>query len=172
MDTATRQQGGLRLVPGKVLRLADAAGRHLSVVAGTVWITQRGDHRDPIVEQGESFRFARDGLSLVQPLGGSAIVVLEDGLAPDGDELGENRAARVRVLRAEASRMRAQAVAAMIGVAIGQIAVIARTAWRTLAGSTFPAPEDNRLSDHLRRDVGLRRDEIRFTARRGPCLEC
>ena len=172
MDTAIRQQVGLRLVPGKVLRLADAAGRHLSVIDGTVWITQRGDHRDPIVEQGESFGFTRDGLSLVQPLGGDAVVVLEDGLAPEVEGLDQTIAERARALREEAPRMRAQAVAAMIAGVAGLIASAWRSMRRTVAGPVSPTYDVSRLSDHLLRDAGLRRDEIRLTARRGPCLEC
>ena len=153
MDTATRLEGGLRLDPGRVLRLTGAAGRHLSVVEGSVWITQRGDHRDPVIEPGESFRFARNGLSLVQPLGGGAIVVLEDGLAPDVGDLGETISERARALRHEVPRLRAQAVAAMIGGVVGRIA----TLWRGV---------------HALRDVGLRRDDIRRGGRSRSCLQC
>jgi len=91
MDTATRHERQLTMNPGEVLRLRDAAGRHLGVVQGAVWITQHGDRRDPVLESGASFRFDRDGLSLVQPLGGPATVVLEAGLVPENET---GRAAR------------------------------------------------------------------------------
>ena len=83
MDTGMMLKGLLTINPGEILRLRDAAGRHLGVVHGTVWITQHGDRRDPVIESGASFRFERNGLSLVQPLGGPATVVLEAGLAPE-----------------------------------------------------------------------------------------
>lgn len=172
MDTATRLQGGLRLEPGRVLRLADAAGRHLSVVEGTVWITQRGDPRDPVIEQGESFRFARNGLSLVQPLGGSAVIVLEDGLAPTLEERDETIAERVRTLRDEAPRLRAQALSAMRRAVAGRITAAWRAARLTFSGLVSPARDVDRLSDHLLRDAGLRRDEMRYAGRRSPCLHC
>jgi hypothetical protein len=113
----------LTINPGEVLRLRDAAGRHLGVMQGAVWITQHGDRRDPVLESGASFRFDRDGLSLVQPLGGPATVVLEAGLVPENET---GRAAHA------------------------------------LGG----------LSDHLLRDLGLRRDQIRFGGHTPPCLHC
>lgn len=84
MDTGLRQQGLLTIAPGGVLRLRDAAGRHLSVVQGSVWITQHGEVRDSVLESGESLRFERKGLSLVQALDGRpAVVALEEGLEPE-----------------------------------------------------------------------------------------
>lgn len=148
MDTGLMQKGLLTINPGEVLRLQDAAGRHLGVVRGSVWVTQHGDPRDPVLESGASFRFSRDGLSLVQPLGGPAIVVLEEGLVPEnrtGRPAGavEQRAwqlARSEPFQRQARRMRAE----------------------TLAG----------LSDHLLRDLGLRRDRVRFGGNTPECSHC
>lgn len=146
MDTARMQQGFLTIQPGEVLRLRDAAGRHLGVVNGAVWITQHGDPRDPVLEAGASFRFERNGLSLVQPLGGPATLALEDGLAPQDasgrkpSEGGVWQLARSERFQRQARQLRA----------------------RTLAS----------LSDHLLRDLGLRRDQVRFGAHTRECLHC
>ena len=123
MDSALRQQGLLTIDRGEPLRLRDAAGRHLSVVRGVVWITQHGDRRDPVIESGGSFRFDRDGLSLVQPLGGPAVVLLEAGLVPE---------------------TRKHRTAGTLGS----------------------------LSDHLLRDLGLRREQIQLGGRAPPCSYC
>ena len=148
MDTGLRQQGALTIRAGEVLRLRDAAGRHLGVVQGAVWITQHGDRRDPVLEGGASFRFERNGLSLVQPLGGPATVVLEAGLVPENEtgrtaDSVEKRAwrlARSDQFQREARRMRAETLAS--------------------------------LSDHLLRDLGLRRDQIRFGGPTATCSHC
>lgn len=73
-------RAALELKPGQPLRLREAQGRHLSVVAGTVWITQDGDLRDTVLGPGGEFVFNRPGLALVQPLGGVARVAAEDGI--------------------------------------------------------------------------------------------
>ena len=148
MDTGMRHKGLLTINPGEVLRLRDAAARHLGVVQGAVWITQHGDRRDPVLEGGASFRFERNGLSLVQPLGGPATVVLEAGLAPengtgrtaDSVEQRARRLARSDQFQREARRMRAETLAS--------------------------------LSDHLLRDLGLRRDRIRFGGNTPECSHC
>lgn len=148
MDSGLRHNGWLTVTPGEVLRLQDAAGRHLSVVRGVVWITQHGDRRDPVLEAGASFRFERDGLSLVQALGGPAIVALEDGLVPedvtppDAEALAPQprRLARSKRVGRNARRMRTQTLAS--------------------------------LSDHLLRDLGLRRDRVDFGAHTPECTHC
>lgn len=148
MNTARMQQGFLTIQPGEVLRLRDAAGRHLGVVNGAVWITQHGDPRDPVLESGASFRFERNGLSLVQPLGGPATLALEDGLAPenaigrpaDPAEPRARQLARSEPFRHQARHLRAQALSS--------------------------------LSDHLLRDLGLRRDQIGFGATTRECAHC
>lgn len=147
MDTGTRHKGWLTVNPGEVLRLRDAAGRHLTVVQGAVWVTQHGDPRDPVLESGASLRFERNGLSLVQPLGGPAIVVLEGGLRPEKATgragSAEQRAwqlARSEPFRRQAQRLRAETLSS--------------------------------LSDHLLRDLGFRRDQVQLDGRTPECAHC
>lgn len=158
MDTGTRQQGWLTVNPGELLRLRDAAGRHLSVVQGAVWITQDGDPRDPVLESGASFRFDRKGLSLVKPLGGPAIVVLEEGLTP---EYGTGRTADPRSADPRS--------ADPIGQRIWQLARSARfeRQSRRMRAETLAS-----LSDHLLRDLGLRRDRVSFGSHTPDCAHC
>jgi len=148
MDTGLRHQGTRTINPGELLQLRDAAGRHLTVAQGAVWITQHGDRRDPVLESGARFRFERDGLSIVQALGGPATVVLEEGLKPENQtgrkaDSSEQRAwqlAHSEPFERRARRMRAQTLAS--------------------------------LSDHLLRDLGLRRDRIGFGAHTRECSHC
>jgi len=146
MDTGLRHQGMRTINPGELLQLRDAAGRHLTVVQGAVWITQHGDRRDPVIESGASFRFERDGLSIVQALGGPATVVLEEGLEPangrkaDSSEQRAWQLAHSEPFEHRARRMRAETLAS--------------------------------LSDHLLRDLGLRRDRIGFGGHMRECAHC
>ena len=80
MDNRLMHEGSIGLKPGEVLRLRNAAGRHLAVLQGSAWVTQDGDARDIVVGSGESLRFDRDGLALVMPLGAETRLILEDGL--------------------------------------------------------------------------------------------
>lgn len=134
--------GVTQITRGAPLRLRNASGRHLSVIGGTVWITQQGDPSDPVLEAGESFRFDRDGLALVTPLGGSAQVVLED-------------------LRSEASR-------GYTRIALERLVSLARGPLRALRRRRT-ARELQSLSDHMLRDVGLRRDQIDCVAKQLAC---
>ena len=181
MDDRLMRQGTRILNPGKVLRLRNAAGRQLGVVRGAVWITQSGDRRDPVIEAGGSFCFDRDGVALVQALGGEAVVVLESGLAPEGERPRAEPlpSADLRALRREALRLRNEAVSALVAVA----ALGLRTRWKQflawLARGIFGAPprgsatrEVARLNDHVLRDLGLRRDQVMFTGRPESCLHC
>ncbi len=148
MDTGLRHQGLRTINPGEVLRLRDAAGRHLTVVQGTVWITQHGDRRDPVLESGASFRFDRNGLSLVQALDGPASVILESGLTPekgpgpatDSVEQRNWQLARSVPFQRDARRVRGEALAS--------------------------------LSDHLLRDLGLHRDQVQLGRRTPDCAHC
>ena len=135
--------GVTRLERSAPLRLQDPVGRHMSVIEGSVWVTQQADPRDPVLGVGETFRFDRGGLALVTPLGGPAQVVLEDGL------------------RAETPRGFAQIARAWLAH-LGCVASRALRARRTVR-------ELQALSDYLLRDVGLRRDQIEGVARRLAC---
>ena len=143
MQPGFEPKGLVWLAHGTPLRLNNAAGRHLSVVSGVVWITQQGDLGDPVLKSGETFRFDRGGLALVTPLGGPAQVLLEDGLRAAPAERGTRPIfgwfERLACGASRALRMR-----------------------RT-------ARELNALSDYMLRDVGLRRDQIEGVARRVVC---
>jgi uncharacterized protein YjiS (DUF1127 family) len=133
----------VRLARGEPLRLQGAAGRHLSVLSGAVWITQEGDPRDLVIAGGETSRFDREGLALVVPLGGPAQLVLEDAphAAPARNLARSVTAWLVRLFRGPGRALRTR-----------------RTA-RELHG----------LSDYMLRDVGLRRDQIDCVAKQLAC---
>jgi hypothetical protein len=61
---------------GNVARIQNARGVLLSAQHGAVWITQKGSPDDVCIGAGQSFRIARDGLTLVVPVGGLALVTL------------------------------------------------------------------------------------------------
>jgi uncharacterized protein YjiS (DUF1127 family) len=191
MDTglwhAKSVQGGLvTLEVGEVLRLPAAAGRHVGVVQGNVWVTQQGDLRDRVLSTGESLRLERDGLSLLVPLGGLARVVLEDGLVAQ-------RAAQVGASGAEAlstpttpdpwigytpeferavRQLRARAIAELMDTFGKWLKAAGRRLVKAVAASVVTrrtARELRALSDHTLKDLGLRRDQIDCVARRAPC---
>lgn len=93
MDTGLLEHGCRRLAAGELLRLDHADGRRMSVTRGVVWVTQAGSRRDRVVAGGESVAFAGGGLVVVEPLGGEAAVVLEDGIVATG---AANQPARPR----------------------------------------------------------------------------
>jgi hypothetical protein len=67
------------------LRLRVDAGRHITSVSGTTWVTVDGDLRDIILEPGDSHEFDRSSHVLVQALGGDARLVTEEGVDLEGD---------------------------------------------------------------------------------------
>ena len=71
--------------PSRLVSLQVGAGRHLTNVRGTAWITLDGDPRDVILEPGDSHTFERSGRAVVQALGGDAELVAEDGIEVDRD---------------------------------------------------------------------------------------
>lgn len=150
MDHGLIRQPGLlvNLRAGEVLRLRDAAGRHLTVVRGNLWITQLGERGDPVVAAGETFRFTRAGVSLAQALGGDAVVMLEDGLEPEhaaGAAMNPPARSGWALARSEAFQRKA----------------------RRLRNETLA-----QLSDHLLRAVGLRRDRIQTGLVSRVCTTC
>jgi hypothetical protein len=70
--------------PRNPLRLRVSAGRHLSSVAGTAWVTIDGDLRDIILEPGDSHEFDQAAHVMVQAMGGDAQLVAEDGVEVEG----------------------------------------------------------------------------------------
>lgn len=175
MDNGLLQKGLIGLKPGEVLRLRNGAGRHFSVLEGAAWATQDGDLRDIVVGSGESFRFKHDGLALVMPLGTETRLLLEDGLAPDGDARqgyfsahGEDMAFFER----RAQQLRARALAQLLASIAGRLKALweridrARSASARALGT---ARELRALSDRTLKDIGLRRDQIDCVTRRIPC---
>ncbi|HKC42451.1 MAG TPA: DUF2917 domain-containing protein [Burkholderiales bacterium] len=61
---------------GNVARIQNGRGVLLSVQHGAVWITQSGSPDDVCIGAGQSFRIARNGLTLVVPVGTLALVTL------------------------------------------------------------------------------------------------
>jgi hypothetical protein len=73
----------IEIHPRKPLRLRVDAGRHITNVSGTSWVTIDGEPDDIILEAGDSHVFARPGRVLVQALGGEVRLVAEEGVEPD-----------------------------------------------------------------------------------------
>lgn len=143
MQTGYEAIGALRLARGEPLRLQDPAGRHLSVLDGSVWVTQQGDPSDPVLAAGETFRFDRNGLALVTPIGGAAQVLLEDGLG-------------------------ARPARGFAHSALAWFSRVTRVPGRALR-TRRTARELQALSDYMLRDLGLRRDQIDCVAKRLAC---
>jgi uncharacterized protein YjiS (DUF1127 family) len=175
MDNGLLHEGLIGLKPGEVLRLRDAAGRHLAVLQGKAWVTQDGDARDVVVGSGESMRFDRDGLALVMPLGAETRLILEDGIAPEGREVPEYFSAHgedVAYFERRAQRLRAEAFARLCAWLVGALKALwgryAR-AQSTALRSLRTAHELRALSDRGLKDIGLRRDQIDCVTRQIPC---
>jgi uncharacterized protein YjiS (DUF1127 family) len=145
-------------------------------------VTQERDPRDRILGTGSSFRVTRDGLTLVVPLGGDATVVLEEGLAAQATASpGEHPVVAATrdawqghtpELERAARRARAEAAAALVA-ALGRGVIAAVRFVGDAVAATLEtrrtARELRALSDHLLKDLGLRRDQIDCVARRVPC---
>ena len=71
----------IEIHPRRLVWLKVGAGRHLTNVRGTAWITVDGDPQDVILEPGDSHTFAQSGRAVVQALGGDAELVAEEGIA-------------------------------------------------------------------------------------------
>lgn len=175
MDTGQMHKGIIGLPAGEVLRLRVAEGRHIGVVRGVAWVTQDGDPRDIVLGAGESFQFDRDGLALVMALGVEAKLVLEEGLAAQGNMapralfLDE---ADIAYFKRRARRMRAEAAAEIFA----SLAKTLKGLWGRVVGR-FSTAISNRRTAHLLRgmsdrtlnDIGLRRDQINCIGRSAPC---
>jgi DUF2917 family protein len=65
------------LSAGSMLRVRDGQGRAIVVFEGQVWITLDDDPRDIILSGGESFSIDRPGLTLVQALRDSKVMLVD-----------------------------------------------------------------------------------------------
>lgn len=66
-----------QLADGSLLTLHDAKGRGVAVFSGCLWITQEGDLRDIVAAAGDSVRFDRDGLVVMQALADTRLMLLD-----------------------------------------------------------------------------------------------
>jgi hypothetical protein len=66
-----------QLADGSLLTLREAQGRGVAVFSGCLWITQEGDRRDLFVAAGDSLRFDRAGLVVMQALADTRLLLLE-----------------------------------------------------------------------------------------------
>lgn len=64
---------GVRLARGAIVRMRDAAGTTVSAHNGVVWITEENGERDVVLRAGDSFRFHRSGLALVEAWSDAAL---------------------------------------------------------------------------------------------------
>jgi uncharacterized protein YjiS (DUF1127 family) len=150
----------ITLRAGEALRLTGAEGRRISAVAGALWVTQDGDPRDIVVQDGADVLFGRTDGAVVQALGGPALVAFEDGigLPQAGKELDPAVLDHLEIDR-RARRARAEATAWLFReLRAGLRRLWARVNSRLLAART--RHELHALSDHMLRDIGLRRSEI------------
>ncbi|HVL77417.1 MAG TPA: DUF2917 domain-containing protein [Noviherbaspirillum sp.] len=63
-----REDAVLELTRGQMLRLKNAKGTTIRVVAGAVWVTQDHDARDLVLATGDDFTCDRHGLAVAVPL--------------------------------------------------------------------------------------------------------
>ena len=64
-----------KIDPRRGLTLSDAAGREVTCLTGTVWLTMEGDPRDVVLEAGASFVIDRDGLTILAAQAPSEVTV-------------------------------------------------------------------------------------------------
>jgi len=71
----------IELDGGQTLRLKDALGASVTVVAGEVWMTQAGDLKDVVLAAGERHVVERGGLSVLQALTDARVTIVRAGAA-------------------------------------------------------------------------------------------
>ena len=86
--------GRIELSRNKPVRVEDGRGVEVSVVHGSVWITQHRDPNDICLGAGESFCIDRDGATMVDPLKPSLVTLTLPA--------GRDRALRVSMVAAGA----------------------------------------------------------------------
>jgi hypothetical protein len=70
------QSGRMRLDPGQLLKLRDAAGSTVCALEGAVWITEENHPHDIVLGPNGCHRLSRSGLAIIQSLGGAASLTL------------------------------------------------------------------------------------------------
>ena len=89
------------LARGEILNLDGAEGARITSLGGTVWITQDGDLRDIVLQDGEAFELDRPTQAIVQAFELAKVSISEPGTRP----LRHGIAAWARHLRAAIRRM-------------------------------------------------------------------
>ena len=69
--------GTRTLDKGKIRHLHAEKGRRVEVLSGAIWITQDGDRRDIVLEDGQAFDFDRVGDALLSAFADSRYLVLD-----------------------------------------------------------------------------------------------
>jgi len=72
-------QASIGLDRGKLMRIEDGRGIGISVVYGSVWLTQYADADDVCIGAGESFRIDRDGPTIVSAVEPSLVALTFPG---------------------------------------------------------------------------------------------
>jgi hypothetical protein len=120
------------LTAGSMLRLCDGKGRAIVVFEGQVWITQDADQRDFVLGRGESFSVDHQGLTLVEALRDSKLLLVDaqPDAAPDS-----------YALYRQARELRAAVLAAMVRRGVLALrSTAARLVARALAARPAPTP--------------------------------
>jgi hypothetical protein len=73
--------GASSIDKGRVRRVSEPLGRRIECLSGVIWVTQDGDRRDIILEEGDGFDFDRREGVLISALKDSRYVLLEGGAA-------------------------------------------------------------------------------------------
>jgi len=77
MNTRDLHPAAIDLRKGAIHRLAEARGRRIEALSGTLWITIDHDRRDILVNPGEGFSIDRPDATLISALDDARFVVLE-----------------------------------------------------------------------------------------------
>ena len=114
------------LTAGSMLRMRDGKGRAIVVFEGRVWITQHDDQRDIVLGGGESFDLDHEGLTLVEAVRDSKLLVVEAGPRDVTDRfdtyaLYQQARARRSAMVAAALRRGAMALHAAASRALAQL---------------------------------------------------
>jgi hypothetical protein len=83
-------QASIGMTRGRPIRVEDGRGIEVSVVYGSVWITQHHDTGDVCLGAGESFRIDRDGATILDALKPSVVT-----LTPPAPQAGVLRVSMV-----------------------------------------------------------------------------
>ena len=70
------KKGAVKLGPNQTLKVVDGAGSSVTVVEGSVWITEENRPNDIVLSPGGTYRLRERGIALVNALGGAAAVAL------------------------------------------------------------------------------------------------